>query len=263
MRVYIMTDIEGVAGIVDFESQCWPTSPDFRRSQELLTGEVNATVEGALAAGAEKVLVCDAHFQGHNILYDQLIAGAELIQGRMRPHWLPCIEEGWDAFVQIGAHAVAGTPEAVLCHSMELDIICITLNGQLIGEIGMAAAAAGSLNIPTVLVSGDMAAVMEMQRLVPSVERVPVKQGLGRNVARHLAPADARQAIREGMSRALSRLREIPPFRVAPPYRLCVTYLSPQAQYLQKKTDLDARVLSPTEIEYRGESLIDLFKIFE
>jgi D-amino peptidase len=263
MRVYILTDIEGVSGISDFDRQCWPHSPDFEQAQALLTGEVNAAVQGAQAAGADTILVCDAHYQGHNILIDQLHPAAELVQGRMRPHWLPFIETGFDAFVQIGAHAMAGTPGGVLCHSMELDIVSISLNGQLIGEIGMAAAAAGSLGIPTVLVAGDWAAVQEMLALVPQVEGVAVKHGLSRHLARHLSPERARACIQAGMRQALLRAAEIPPYRLPAPYSLQVTYLHPAAEYLQKKTDLATRLISPTTIEYRSDDLIQLFKIFE
>jgi len=263
MKVYVMTDIEGVGGIVDFGQQCWPDSPDFRQSQELLTAEVNAVTQGAVDAGADTVVVCDAHYRGHNILFDQLHPAAELIQGTMRPHWLPWIEEGFDAFVQLGAHAMAGTPDAVLCHSMELDIVRISLNDQTIGEIGMAAAAAGTLGIPTVLVTGDQAAVAEMQALVPQTEGVAVKQSLSRGLSRHLAPDRARQLIQAGMTRALQRIDQISPYEVTPPYRLQVTYVTPTAEYLQKKSGIDSRVISPTTIEYRGNDLVQMFQLFE
>ncbi len=263
MKVYILTDIEGVSGIVDFDRQCWPDSPDFRQAQELLTGEVNAAVQGAVEGSADTIVVCDAHYRGHNILVDQLHPAAELIQGKMRPCWLPWIEEGYDAFVQLGVHAMAGTPNAVLCHSMELDIVRITLNGQIIGEIGMAAAAAGALGIPTVMVTGDRAAVAEMQALVPQTEGVIVKESLSRRLSRSKAPAKAREMIREGLLRALQRIGEIPPYQIPAPYVLRVTYVTPQAEYLQKKTDLSTRVVDPTTIEYTGSDLIKLFKIFE
>jgi D-amino peptidase len=263
MRVYILTDMEGVSGIVDFDRQCWPDSPDFRQSQELITGEVNAAVQGAVDAGADSIVVCDAHYRGHNILTDQLHPAADLIHGTMRPHWLPWIEEGHDAFVQLGVHAMAGTPNAVLCHSMELDIVRITLNGQAIGEIGMAAAAAGSLDIPTVMVTGDRAAVAEMHALVPQTEGIIVKQGLSRRLSRSKSPAKAREMISAGMVRALQRIGEIPPYRIPPPYALQVTYVTPQAEYLRDKTDLSTWVVDPTTIEYTSDNLVELFKIFE
>jgi D-amino peptidase len=263
LKVYILTDLEGVSGISDFERQCWPHSPDFAQAQALLTGEVNAAVQGAVEAGASQVLVCDAHYQGHNILFERLHPAAELIQGSMRPHWLPWIEEEFDAFIQLGAHAMAGTPHAALCHSMELDIVRITMNGQIIGEIGMAAAAAGSLGMPTILVSGDQAAVAEMQALVPETEGVVVKRSLSRGLSRHLAPERAQVLIREGISRALARAADIPPYRIPPPYHLRVTYVTPVAEYLQKQTNLETHLIDLTTIEYCSDNLITLFKIFE
>jgi len=263
LKVYILTDLEGVSGISDFDRQCWPRSPDFRQSQELLTGEVNAAVQGAVEGGAKQVVVCDAHYQGHNILIEHLHPAAEVIQGSMRPHWLPWIEEGFDAFMQVGAHAMAGTPNAALCHSMELDIVRITLNGHVVGEIGMATAAAGSLGIPTALLSGDQAAVEEMLELVPQTEGVAVKRSLSRGLSRHCAPARARQLVQEGATRALKRLADIPAYRVRPPYTLQITYITPVAEYLQKKTNLDTCVIDPATIEDRGDDLLQLFQIFE
>ncbi len=94
MKVFILTDMEGVSGIIDLELQCFPKSPAFRQAQELLTGEVNAAVQGAVDAGAETVVVEDAHILGlNNILFDQLHPAAELVQGTIRPHWFPSIEE--------------------------------------------------------------------------------------------------------------------------------------------------------------------------
>lgn len=263
MKVYVLTDLEGVSGISDFDTQCWPDSEYFYQSQKMLTEEVNAAVSGALEAGASKIVVCDAHYKGHNILVEQLHKKAELIQGKERPHWLPWIEDGYDAFIQLGTHAMAGTPNACLCHSMELNIVKIKLKNMVIGEIGMAAVAAGSLGIPTVMVSGDRAAIEEMQRLVPSTEGVVVKESLGRYISKHKAPKEARELIQTGTKSALDRIADIPPFIMEPPYQLEVTYIEPKAEYLKKKTNLCSKVIDPTTIRYESENILDLFKIFE
>jgi D-amino peptidase len=263
MNVYVLTDIEGVSGIMDFDRQCWPHSPDFQQARELLTGEVNAAVEGAVEAGADSILICDAHYQGQNILIDRLHFAAELIQGKMRPHWLPCIDEGFDVLIQLGAHARAGTPEAILCHSMELDIVQISLNGRTIGEIGMAAAAAGAFGMPTVLVTGDQAAVSEMKTLVPQSKGAIVKQALSYGLGRHLSPQAAHQLIKQQTIKALQRYREIPPFQIETPYCLQITYNKPVSEYLKKKTNLAATALSPTTIEYRDDNILRLFSLFE
>jgi D-amino peptidase len=57
-KVYMITDMEGVSGIYDSELQVEPfQSPRWEESRKLLTGEVNAAVEGLLAGGATDVVV--------------------------------------------------------------------------------------------------------------------------------------------------------------------------------------------------------------
>ena len=57
MKVYVQTDIEGVAGVTFFEHR--DPAPENvlhrQRMQQLLTGEVNAAVSAAFAAGATVV----------------------------------------------------------------------------------------------------------------------------------------------------------------------------------------------------------------
>src|SRR5512143_4169590 len=55
--VFMVTDAEGVAGICRQE-QTEPTDTELR---QLLTGEINAAVEGFLTGGADEVIVWDAH----------------------------------------------------------------------------------------------------------------------------------------------------------------------------------------------------------
>ena len=63
MRVYVSVDMEGIAGVVH-EDQTNPVDPrcaaEYARFRQLMTGEANAAVEGALAAGATHVLVNDS-----------------------------------------------------------------------------------------------------------------------------------------------------------------------------------------------------------
>jgi D-amino peptidase len=51
MRVLIMSDMEGVSGIVTWK-QVEGGSPMFEEGRRLYTEEINATVRGAVAAGA-------------------------------------------------------------------------------------------------------------------------------------------------------------------------------------------------------------------
>ena len=62
--VYMMTDLEGVAGVVSFEDQAFASGRYYDQAKRLVTAEVNAAVEGLLDAGIEDVLICDGHGAG-------------------------------------------------------------------------------------------------------------------------------------------------------------------------------------------------------
>src|SRR5216117_3031603 len=181
MRVYISVDMEGIAGVVH-ESQTDPTTPAFAaeygRFRRLMTAEANAAVEGALAAGATKVLVNDSHWFMRNLLAEELHPGAELLSGDPKPSsMVQGIEDGFDAALFIGYHARAGTRNAILDHTYADRVAEVRLNGR-----GVAVA----------LVSGDAALAAEAKQLLgDSVTTVVVKQAVSRHAARSVAPAVA------------------------------------------------------------------------
>ena len=114
MKVYIQTDIEGVAGFCFFEQRRrseYEVIEHRHRMYRLLTAEVNAAVRAAFDAGADEVIVNDSHGSGYNILFEELDSRCRIIHGRncSGPHWLPLLE-GSDAMLLVGMHAMAGTP---------------------------------------------------------------------------------------------------------------------------------------------------------
>ncbi len=64
MKIFLMTDLEGVAGVKNAVDWIYPTSPFYAVACRLLTGEVNAAVSGFFDAGASEVLVADGHGAG-------------------------------------------------------------------------------------------------------------------------------------------------------------------------------------------------------
>ena len=81
MRVLMGTDVEGVAGVVSFDAQSRPTGRYYDQTKRLATAEVNAAVEGLLAAGAEDVLVIDGHGPG-GLSFEDIHPEARLLHGR-------------------------------------------------------------------------------------------------------------------------------------------------------------------------------------
>src|SRR6266704_7043344 len=208
MRVYVSVDMEGIAGVVH-ESQTDPTNPAFAaeygRFRRLMTAEANAAVEGALAAGANKVVVNDSHWCMRNLVAEELNPAAELLSGDPKPRsMVQGIEAGFDAALFIGYHARAGTRNAILDHTYADRIHEVRLNGKPVGELGLNAGLAGVHGVPVALVSGDSALAAEAKDLLgEGVATVIVKQAVSRHAAKSVAPAVACRMIREEVQRAL------------------------------------------------------------
>lgn len=220
MKVYIQTDIEGIAGFCFFENRKDSSVENFhhrQRMRRLLTGEVNAAVKAAFSEGADEVLVNDNHGSGYNILFEELDPRCRIIHGRNStgPHWLPLLA-GSDALVLVGMHAMGGTPVAITPHSLW------KVNGGAfyLSEGTMAAAIAGDLGIPAVFVSGDDKITAEFKEKLPQIETLAVKQALSPYMACSMIPARSCEEIAQGVSRGLRRRTTIAPYRIPGPVEL-------------------------------------------
>ncbi|HMA44000.1 MAG TPA: M55 family metallopeptidase [Gemmatimonadales bacterium] len=224
MRVYISVDMEGVAGVVH-EDQTNPLdprcAPEYARFRKLMTAEANAAVQGAVDAGATRILVNDSHWTMRNLLAEELHEAAELISGGPKAlSMMEGIDGGFDAALCIGYHARAGTRAAILDHTYTDRLIDVRLNGRSVGELGLNATLAGVYEVPVVLVSGDAALATEAHDLLgDEVATVIVKEAVGRHAARSLAPVVACRRIREAVTKALKR-KGARPFTMEAPITL-------------------------------------------
>jgi len=223
MRVYLSVDMEGLAGVAH-SSQTWfeegGDRTDYERSRDLMAGETNAAISGALAAGADEVLVNDSHWEMRNLRAEDIHPAARLIIGD-KPYSMSTGIGSFDAAAFIGYHAGAGHPTGVIAHTYSSAVVQeVRVNGEPHNEAAINALRLGVHGVPVVLVSGDDALAGEVERLLPWAERVVVKRALGGLVADSLAPERACQAIEDGMRRALGRLGEMELYRLTAPLRL-------------------------------------------
>ena len=196
MKVFMVTDMEGVAGVVSFTDQSYPDGRYYDAGKRLVTGEVNAAVDGLLEAGVEAVLVWDGHGAG-GIDFEALHPEALLLHGRPSPPWsrLQEVIRRYDAFVIVGQHAMAGVVTSNQNHTQDSRTVdAYRLNGKLIGEIGQLALFMGGLGLPLLFLSGEQDACREAKELVPEIATVAVKEGLGRGSAISLSAQAARPA---------------------------------------------------------------------
>jgi D-amino peptidase len=216
VRIYLMTDQEGVAGVVDWD---WADANE-AQAKRLLSLEVNAAVEGFFEAGATAILVVDGHGRG-GINPELLDERVEYLRGWGKPRpWPLHLDEGFDFVAWVGQHAKAGTEYGHLTHTQGVRYVDLSINGVSIGEFGQLAMCASELGIRSIFGAGDLAFTKEAAALVPGIETVWVKRGLSpgsgddldedayrvkNRGAIHLAPAEARRRIRAGAVRALQR----------------------------------------------------------
>jgi D-amino peptidase len=206
VKVYISVDMEGIAGV----SHPKPTEradSGYPAAVDLMVGEANAAIEGALAGGATEVLVNDSHGGMYNLRPADLHPGARVLQGQKA--WSMVAGAGPDAgfgvALFIGYHARAGHPTGTIAHTFSGRPTLTRLNGQLVGETGINASVLGAWGIPVGLVAGDDALAGEVAEWLPWAERVVVKEGAGGNAAASLHPTLAASLVRAGAERAVRR----------------------------------------------------------
>jgi len=219
--------MEGISGVA-YRGLLSEESREYERARKLMTGDVNAAIEGALEAGAKEILVNDSHGWMQNLLPEELNERALLIRGAAKPlSMMEGIDETFDAAFFIGYHSRRGTAFGFMEHSFSSSVVSeIRLNGRPFGEIGINSALAGSFGVPVVLVTGDKAATEETLSLQRSVEVVAVKDAVSRLAAKGLHPRTATKLIRESAARALKDLGRFTPFVVEPPIKVEVEFLN-------------------------------------
>jgi D-amino peptidase len=223
LKIHVITDLEGAAMVFRFDQTGRDPAPaeSKREAMRLLTGEVNACIDGILDEDPDaQVVVWDGHGSG-GIVYEDFHDQALLLPHRNTPAPYG-LDESFDAVFFVGQHAMAGTEAAPLAHTYSSQTIeHYKLNGQPVGEFGMRTYMAGTLfDVPVAFLAGDDKAVAEAQALVPELVGVATKIGTGLESAISLGPGKARQLIRKGAALAVRRVRKgkVSPVKLEPPY---------------------------------------------
>jgi len=79
---------------------------------------VNAAIDGAAQAGAQHVLVNDAHGTMQNIPPAALHHNASYLSGRHKPlYMMEGLDGTFDAVFMVGYHGAIGAEQAILSHT--------------------------------------------------------------------------------------------------------------------------------------------------
>jgi len=225
LKVYISADMEGVAGVVTAD-QLGPSGFEYDRFRGFMTAEVLAAIQGARDAGATAIVVSDSHGNGENLLIERFSNDISIVRSWPRPlMMMEGIDSSFAAAVFIGYHASTNSLTGVRAHTMSsATLTSVDLNGVSVPEGGFNAAIAGHFGVPVVAVSGDDAAVAELQKLLGPMEGAVVKRAISFHAAQTMTPEAAQALIREKVKAGILRRAELKPYVLATPVRLDITF---------------------------------------
>jgi D-amino peptidase len=264
MKIFISTDFEGVAGIVDWD-QILATGRDYEMGRRLLLNETNAVIDAALEAGATEIVVNDSHSFMRNLPPDELHGRATYISGKHKPlYMMEGLDGSYDAICFVGYHGSIGASHAILSHSYNPRAIWETrINGRIVGETALNALVAAHYSVHIVLVTGDQATAAEAREVLPKVKCVVVKESITRTAAASLHPHVACERLRAGALRALQGLSEHKPPQFAGLTRVEVTFLT--ADMAESATWLRGVELvagASRTVSFEGSDTLALFRTF-
>jgi D-amino peptidase len=252
MRVLIMSDMEGVSGIVKWD-QVTGGKPMYEEGRRLYTEEINAAVRGAKAAGATEIVAVDCHGAGGDWTFNSFVpelldSDCEWVAGHPWSRYTELLEKGCDAALFVGMHARNHTPDGVLCHTIStVKWHNLWFNDDLVGESGINAALCGHYGCP----------VLETRELFgDGLTTVAVKKGLTRYSARQIPPVRARQMIEDGAKQALKNLKAVQPYVPDKPTTITVELSS-----VEKAADFMGRhgveLVTPLKAVSRGKDWME------
>lgn len=260
MKVYISADIEGTCGIC-----CWNETNlqtevgTYYREQ--MTREVAAACKGAFAAGADEIVIKDAHDTARNIIPIGLPQGnIRLIRGWAGdPECMVTgIDKGFDALVYTGYHSAASLAGNPLSHTMTTSVQRVTLNGVVANEFLINTLTAGYYGVPVVFLSGDKALCEYAENYIGAMQTVATNEGTGASVL-SLHPQTACDMIEAGVKKALEDDLSLCKVTMPEEFELVVEYKKHQDAYRYHFYP-NAELINPTTVAFRAKDYMAVLK---
>ncbi|MFB3891057.1 MAG: M55 family metallopeptidase [Phycisphaerae bacterium] len=258
MKVFIAADMEGVAGLAQWDDS------EIELQKRLMTEEINAAARGAFAGGATQIVAGQSHSSMRYLLPELLDARVSMVAGQpKKSNHMGGVDSSFGLAIFVGYHARAGTLRGVMSHTFSGVVFSLSFNGVEMGEVGVDAALCGEHGVAVGMVAGDKAACDEAVALLgPPLRTVAVKEGLSRHCAVCKPLAVARREIEETAADAVRRAKDFRPFIVQGPVTAEVVFTDPSfadaAELLPDIERLDGRT-----IRYRAPTFSEAFQIHD
>ncbi|MFL6111214.1 MAG: M55 family metallopeptidase [Catenulispora sp.] len=268
MKIFISSDMEGTAGVVDWD-QCRPGQQDYEHYRDLLQNEINAAIDGANQfGGPHEFLVNDSHGKMANLRPERLSGHAAYLSGRHKPRYMmQGLDETFDAIFFVSYHGSAAAGPATLSHTYNPAAIAeVRLNGTPAGESGINSLVALGYDVPVILITGDQTTAAELRPFWPDARAAVVKQSVSRFAAESLHPKRATELIAQSAQQAIRALLESPTTpraRIELPATLTVRVRNPDlaemATWLER---VEPDKNDPTIVHLADDDPIRLYRTF-
>jgi D-amino peptidase len=225
-KIYILTDLEGISGVFKFGQTREKDSPQNIQACEYFMDDLSAVVRGLLDGGATEILVVDGH--GNQCVIPHMMEpGIKYVTGVPRPGAMWGLDSSFAGMVQLGAHAMMGTPDGVLNHTQSSKSENrYWYNGVESGELVQCASIAGYYGVATMLVTGDEATCREAKQFFgESCVTVAVKDGIAREAAILYPFEETHKALYEGAKKSMEALSLCKPYKLDMPIKGKLQYL--------------------------------------
>lgn len=212
MKLFISVDMEGTTGLERLE-EIFRGLPGFDTFRQLMAGDCNAVIQGAIAGGASEIVVSDSHGYMCNIYPDDLLPGVQLKRGQLKRQWcqMKSFDGSFDAAILIGYHAKAGTTDGILAHTWITGFRDVRVNGESVPEPSLNALLAGAMGVPVIMLSGDNYVIEQSRPVLGDIDYVQVKKSTGFFSGDHLPIDKTRSLLRDTAKKAVAGARKIEP----------------------------------------------------
>lgn len=225
MKFLVAVDLEGCACVVGEKNQSLTASKNYVFAKRQGTYEANAAVKALFDAGADEVLVWDAHGTGLNLNYDELDSRVGIVLGSGWEKRMEIVDESFDGLLFIGYHSKDNVSKAILAHTYNSSSFqYIKVNGEEVGEIEIDASIVGEKGVPVIFVSSDEEGCHQAKEKLPWIKTCSTKFALGRNMAVSMHPKKAEDEIYNTVFKSIKELNRMKPFSFDKPIKMEIRY---------------------------------------
>ena len=204
MKIFIAVDMEGSTGLERLE-EIFRGLPGYDTFRQVMAGDANAVVQGAIEGGATDIVVSDSHGYMCNIHPDDIHPGVQLRRGQLQRTWCQAkgLESDCDAVIMIGFHAKSGTEHGILAHTWITGFRDVRVNGDSVPEPSLNTLLAGDMGVPVIMLSGDDVVADQARPILGDIEYVQLKKSVGFFEGDHLPIDLTRKLLRDAARRAV------------------------------------------------------------